>query len=193
MEDILDVYELPYDEKHPVVCMDEKPYQLLGEIREPLPMIPGSDQKTDSEYVRKGTVSIFAFVEPLGGVHHVSVREHRTATDWAEEIRYLVDNMYPDAEKIILVMDNLNTHKPSSLYKRYPAEEARRIIKKLEIHYTPKHGSWLNIAEIEQLSSELSAWETERNTVAAKVNWHFRTSDARTKLSSLYPTFTTAS
>ena len=210
MEDILDVYELPYDEKHPVVCMDEKPYHLLGEIREPLPMIPGSDQKTDSEYVRNGTVSIFAFVEPLGGVHHVSVREHRTATDWAEEIRYLVDNMYPDAEKIILVMDNLNTHKPSSLYKRYPAEEARRIIKKLEIHYTPKHGSWLNIAEIElnvmtrqclnrriaeieQLSSELSAWETERNTLAAKVNWHFRTNDARIKLSSLYPTFTTAS
>ena len=173
-------------------------------------MIPGSDQKTDSEYVRNGTVSIFAFVEPLGGVHHVSVREHRTATDWAEEIRYLVDNMYPDAEKILLVMDNLNTHKPSSLYKRYPAEEARRIIKKLEIHYTPKHGSWLDIAEIElnvmtrqclsrriaeieRLCSELSALETERNTLAAKVNWHFRTHDARIKLSSLYPTFTTAS
>ena len=204
------MYELPYDEKHSVVCMDEKSYQLLGEIREPLPMIPGSDQKTDSEYVRNGTVSIFAFVEPLGGVHHVSVREHRTATDWAEEIRYLVDNMYPDAEKILLVMDNLNTHKPSSLYKRYPAEEARRIIKKLEIHYTPKHGSWLDIAEIElnvmtrqclsrriaeieQLRSELSAWETERNTLAAKVNWHFRPHDARIKLRSLYPTFTTAS
>ena len=173
-------------------------------------MIPGSDQKTNSEYVRNGTVSIFAFVEPLGGVHHVSVREHRTATDWAEEIRYLVDNMYPDAEKILLVMDNLNTHKPSSLYKRYPAEEERRIIKKLEIHYTPKHCSWLDIAEIElnvmtrqclsrriaeieQLRSELSAWETERNTLVAKVNWHFRTHDARIKLSSLYPTFTTAS
>ena len=140
MEDVLDVYELPYDEKCPVVCMGEKPYQLLGEAREFLPMIPGSDRKTDSEYVRNGTVSIFAFVEPLGGTHHVSVREHRTAIDWAEEIRYLVDIMYPDAEKIILVMDNLNTHKPASLYKRYPPEEARRIIKKLEIHYTPKHG-----------------------------------------------------
>ena len=120
-----------------------------GDARESLPMIPGSDRKTDSEYVRSGTVSIFAFVEPLGGMHHVSVREHRTAVDWAEEIKYLVDVMYPDAEKIILVMDDLNTHKVSSLYKRYPPEEARRIIKKLEIHYTPKHGSWLDIAEIE--------------------------------------------
>lgn len=210
MEDVLDVYELAYEEKRPVVCMDEKPYRLLGDAREPLPMVPGSDRKTDSEYVRNGTASIFAFVEPLGGAHHVSVREHRTAIDWAEEIKYLVDVMYRDAEKIILVMDNLNTHKASSLYKRYPPEEARRIIKKLEIHYTPKHGSWLNIAEIELnvmsrqclsrriaeiglLRSELSAWEVERNTVAAKVNWHFRTKDARIKLSSLYPTFTTAS
>lgn len=210
MEDILDVYELPYDKKYPVVCMDEKPYQLLGESREPLPMVPGSDRKIDSEYVRNGTVSIFAFVEPLGGVHHVSVREHRRAVDWAEEIKYLVDVMYPDAEKIILVMDNLNTHKPSSLYKRYSPEEARRIIKKLEIHYTPKHGSWLDVAEIElnvmtrqclsrrisdieQLRSELSAWEIERNILAAKVNWHFRTNDARIKLSSLYPAYTTAS
>ena len=210
MEDVLDVYELPYDEKYPVVCMDEKPYQLLGESREPLPMIPGNDRKIDSEYVRNGTVSIFAFVEPLGGVHHVSVRGHRTAVDWAEEIKYLVDVMYPDAKKIILVMDNLNTHKPSSLYKRYSPEEARRIIKKLEIHYTPKHGSWLDVAEIElnvmtrqclnrrisdieQLRRELSAWEIERNILAAKVNWHFRTNDARIKLSSLYPAYTTAS
>lgn len=210
MEDVLDVYELPYDEKYPVVCMDEKPYQLLWESREHLPMIPGSDRKTDSEYVRNGTVSIFAFVEPLGGVHHVSVRGHRTAVDWAEEIKYLVDVMYPDAKKIILVMDNLNTHKPSSLYKRYSPEEARRIIKKLEIHYTPKHGSWLDVAEIElnvmtrqclnrrisdieQLRRELSAWEIERNILAAKVNWHFRTNDDRIKLSSLYPAYTTAS
>ena len=210
MEDVLDIYELPYDEKYPVVCMDEKPYQLLGESREPLPMIPVSDWKIDSEYVRNGTVSIFAFVEPLGGVHHVSVREHRTAVDWAEEIKYLVDVMYPDAKKIILVMDNLNTHKPSSLYKRYSPEEARRIIKRLEIHYTPKHGSWLDVAEIElnvmtrqclnrrisdieQLRRELSAWEIERNILAAKVNWHFRTNDARIKLSSLYPAYTTAS
>ena len=210
MEDVLDVYERPYDESRPMVCMDEKPYQLLGEARGPLPMRPGDDQKLDSEYVRHGTCSIFVFTEPLAGRRHVSVREHRTSEDWAEEIKYLSDVMYPDAEKIILVMDNLNTHKPASLYKRYPPAEARRIIRRLEIHYTPKHGSWLDIAEIElnvmtrqclnrriaeieQLRSELSAWETERNTVAAKVNWHFRTSDARTKLSSLYPTFTTAS
>lgn len=210
MEDVLDIYELPYDPKRPVVCMDEKPYQLLGDAREPLLMRPGDDLKIDSEYIRNGTCSIFSLVEPLGGKHHVSVREHRTAYDWAEEIKYLADVMYPEAEKIILVMDNLNTHKPASLYKRYPAEEARRIIRRLEIHYTPKHGSWLNIAEIElnvmtrqclsrridnitELCKELSAWKAERNTLAAKVVWQFRTKDARIKLSSLYPTFTTAS
>ena len=173
-------------------------------------MRPGDDRKVDSEYIRNGTCSIFAFVEPLAGKHHVSVRERRTAVDWAEEIKYLVDTMYPDAEKIILVMDNLNTHKPASLYKKYPAAEARRIIKRLEIHYTPKHGSWLNIAEIElnvmtrqclsrriedihNLSSELVSWETERNTMATKVDWQFKTSDARIKLSSLYPKFSAAS
>lgn len=207
MEDVLDVYELPYNEKRPVVCMDEKPYQLLGEVREPLCMRPGDDLKTDSEYVRNGTCSIFVFTEPLGGIRHVSVRSRRTAIDWAEEIRYLSDVMYPSAEKIILVMDNLNTHKPSSLYKAFPPSEARRIIKRLEIHYTPKHGSWLDIAEIElnvmtrqclsrridnieSLKNELSTWETNRNTVAAKINWQFTTTDARVKLVSLYPTYT---
>ncbi len=206
MEDILDVYERPYNPALPVVCMDEKPYQLLGEARQPLPMRPGDHQKIDSEYVRNGTCSIFAFIEPLGGKHHVSVREHRTATNWAEEIKYLSDVMYPDAEKIVLVMDNLNTHKVASLYKRYPAAEARRITKRLEIHYTPKHGSWLDIAEIElnvmtrqclsrridnidRLRAELAAWESDRNAVAARVNWQFRTSDARIKLQSLYPSF----
>lgn len=204
MEDVLDVYEMPYNPSVPVVCMDEKPYQLLGEARESWAMRPGDNKKIDSEYIRNGTCSIFAFVEPLGGKHHVSVREHRTAVDWAEEIKYLVDEMYPDAEKIILVMDNLNTHKPSSLYKKYKPEEARRIIRKLEIHYTPKHGSWLDIAEIElnimtrqclnrridsieKLTSELAAWEKERNENHSKVNWHFRTKDARVKLISLYP------
>ena len=204
MEDILDVYELPYDPLCPVVCMDEKPYQLLGEARDSWAMRPGDNKKIDSEYVRNGTCSIFAFIEPLGGRHRVSVREHRTAVDWAEEIKYLVDEMYPNTEKIILVMDNLNTHKPASLYKRYPPEEARRIIRKLEIHYTPKHGSWLDIAEIElnvitrqclsrridsidKLRSELSAWEKERNSNHATVNWQFRTKDARIKLISLYP------
>ena len=204
MEDVLDVYELPYNPQRPVVCMDEKPYQLLGEVRESWAMRPGNNKKIDSEYVRNGTCSIFAFVEPLGGCHHVSVREHRTAVDWAEEIKYLVDVMYPDVDKIILVMDNLNTHKPSSLYKKYPPEEARRIIKKLEIHYTPKHGSWLDIAEIElnvmtrqclsrridsieNLRHELAAWEVERNRKKSNVNWQFRTKDARIKLASLYP------
>ena len=204
MEDVLDVYEMPYNPSVPVVCMDEKPYQLLGEARESRAMRPGDNKKIDSEYIRNGTCSIFAFIEPLGGKHHVSVREHRTAVDWAEEIKYLVDEMYPDAEKIILVMDNLNTHKPSSLYKKYKPEEARRIIRKLEIHYTPKHGSWLDIAEIElnimtrqclnrridsieKLTSELAAWEKERNENHSKVNWHFRTKDATVKLISLYP------
>ena len=204
MEDVLDVYELPYNPMRPVVCMDEKPYQLLGDAREPLPMRPGNDRKTDSEYVRKGTCSIFAFVEPLGGKHHVSVHEHRTAIDLALEIQYLADEMYPDAEKIILVMDNLNTHKPASLYKAFPPAEARRIIKRLEIHYTPKHGSWLDMAEIELnvmsrqcldrrietidlLRTELSAWETERNQNNSKIQWHFQSGNAREKLISLYP------
>jgi hypothetical protein len=204
MEDILDVYELPYDPDCPVVCMDEKPYQLLGEARESWAMRPGNNKKVDSEYVRNGTCSIFAFIEPLAGRHHTSVREHRTAVDWAEEIKYLVDEMYPDVGKIILVMDNLNTHKPASLYKKYPPEEARRIIRKLEIHYTPKHGSWLDIAEIElnvmtrqclsrriesidALRNELAAWEHERNCRQTTVNWQFTTKEARIKLVSLYP------
>ena len=174
MEDVLDVYELPYDPRHPVVCMDEKPYQLLDDARETLPMRPGDIQKVDSEYVRNSTRGIFAFVEPLGGRHHTSVHEHRTALDWAEEIKYLVDVMYPDAERIILVMDNLNTHKPASLYKKYPPEEARRIIKKLEIHYTPKHGSWLDMAEIELnvltrqcLSRRIGTLDALRSEIAA--------------------------
>lgn len=204
MEDVLDVYELPYNPDVPVVCMVEKPYQLLGEARDSWAMRPGDNKKVDYEYVRNGTCSIFAFVEALAGKHHVSVREHRTAIDWAEEIKYLVDIMYPDKKKIIIVMDNLNKHKASSLYKAFPAEEARRIIKKLEIHYTPKHGSWLDIAEIELnvmtrqclsrriesidiLRTELAAWENERNSSSAKVNWQFTAKDARIKLISLYP------
>ena len=210
MEDVLDVYERPYDPSRPVVCMDEKPYQLLGEVRNSWAMRPGDNKKVDSEYTRNGTCSIFAFIEPLGGRHHTSVREHRTAVDWAEEIKYMADVMYPDAKKIVLVMDNLNTHKPASLYKKYPPEEARRILKKLEIHYTPKHGSWLDIAEIElnvmtrqclsrrienieTLRKELKAWEDERNANSAKVNWHFTNDKARLKLTSLYPDFSNPS
>ena len=204
MEDVLDVYERPYNPLVPVVCMDEKPYQLLGEAREPLSMRPGEDQTVDSEYVRNGTCSIFVCVEPLGGKRHVNVRVRRTAIDWAEEIRYLVDVQYPDADKVVLVMDNLNTHKTSSLYKRYPPAEARRICNRLEIHYTPKHGSWLNIAEIELnvmtrqclsrrieeiqlLICELQKWEYGRNQNTAKISWQFTVSDARIKLVSLYP------
>lgn len=204
MEDILDIYEMPYNPVIPVVCMDEKPYQILGEVRDSWAMRPGDDKKVDSEYTRNGTCSIFAFIEPLGGKHHVSVRKRRTAKDWAEEMKYLSDVMYPDAEKIILVMDNLNIHNPSSLYKAFPPEEARRIIKRFEIHYTPKHGSWLDIAEIElnvmtrqclsrriasieHLQKELSAWEKERNSSQVNVNWQFKTNNARTKLVSLYP------
>ena len=149
MEDVLDVYERPYDPSRPVVCMDEKPYHLLGEARQSWAMRPGDDKKVDSEYVRNGTCSIFAFVEPLGGRHHVCALQHRTATDWALQIKYLVDVMYPDVEKITLVMDNLNTHAPSSLYKAFAPHEANRIWKRLEVHYAPKHGSWLDIAEIE--------------------------------------------
>lgn len=209
MEDVLDVYELPYNPMRPVVCMDEKPYQLLEDARKPLPMRLGNNQKIDFEYKRNGTCSIFAFVEPLGGKHHIRVHEHRTAIDWANEIKYLSDEMFPDAEKIILVMDNLNTHKASSLYKAFPPTEARRIIKRLEIHYTPKHGSWLNMAEIElnvmtrqclsrridtidRLKRELCAWERERNQDTAKIQWHFQTGDAREKLISLYPVIPSA-
>ena len=206
MEDILDVYESPRDPNRPLVCMDEKPYQLLGEVREPLPMRPGDSQKIDSEYVRNGTCSIFVFTAPLEGIRHVSVLEHRTALDWAEQIKYLCDEMFPHAEKIVLVMDNLNTHKPSSLYKRFHPSEARRLLKRLEIHYTPKHGSWLDIAEIElnvmtrqclarrienidDLRTQLKAWEFYRNDNCSTSNLHFTTAHARTKLISLYPTF----
>ena len=177
MVDGLDVYERPYDPDYPVICMDEKPYQLLGEAREPKDMKPGNDKKIDSEYVRNGTCSIFAFVEP--------------------------DNR-PEAKKIVLVMDNLNTHKIASLYKKYDPETARSIRRKLEIHYTPKHGSWLDMAEIELnmmtrqclnrriqdisiLRKELSAWETDKNDESKKIVWQFRTEDARVKLISLYP------
>lgn len=206
MEDILDVYEMPYDPQLPVVCMDEKPYQLLEESREPLPMRPGDIKKIDSEYKRNGTCSIFVFTEPLAGWRHVMARSQRRAVDWAEEIKYLLDECYKDYEKVILVMDNLNVHAEASLYKRYSPQEARRLAKKLEIHYTPVHGSWLNIAEIElnamtrqclarrvgtleELNQELEVWEQERNTACKTVNWHFQTEDAREKLVSLYPKF----
>lgn len=204
MEDILDIYELPYNSEVPVICMDEKPYQLLGESREALPMCPGNAKKTDFEYVRQGTCSIFVFTEPLADWRHVTARNQRRAVDWAEEIKYLLDECCKNHDKVIVVIDNRNLHAVVSLYKRYISEEARRLAKKLEIHYTPVHGSWLNIAEIElnamtrqclarrvetleELNKELHAWERERNSSTKTVNWHFKTEDAREKLISLYP------
>jgi len=144
MEDILDVYSMPYDENMPVICMDEKPYQLLDDVRDPIPMKPGSPRKIDSEYIREGTCSIFIFTEPLTGWHYVVARERRTKADWAYELQKLLTVHYPDTDKIILVMDNLNTHDISSLYTVFPPVLARSLAKRLEIHYTPKHGSWLN-------------------------------------------------
>lgn len=206
MEDILDLYQQPFDETYPVVCMDEKPYQLLDDARASIPMEPGNPERQDSDYVRKGTCSIFVFTEPLAGWRHVTVSERRTKVDWANQVRDLLDNHYPNTPKIRLVMDNLNTHSISSLYEAFPPEVARSLAKRLEIHYTPKHGSWLNIAEIElsamsrqclvrrislitSLRAELSAWETERNKNQKGVDWQFTTDDARIKLKRLYPQF----
>jgi hypothetical protein len=185
--------------------MDEKPFQMLGEVREAIPMKPGEVEKVDSEYEREGTCSIFIFTEPLAGWRYAEAFEHRTKKDWAHRVKWVLDNQYPDAEKVVLVMDNLNTHVTSSFYETFPAEEAFRLSQRLEIHYTPKHGSWLDIAEIElsalaiqclgkrrissieALNRELMAWETKRNTNQKGVDWHFTTDDARVKLKRLYP------
>ena len=206
MEDVLDVYQRPYNPEIPVICMDEKPYQLLDEKLEPLPIKPGSVKKTDCEYVRNGTCSIFIFVEPLAGLRHAEALEHRTKIDFAHQVKSFIDKHYPNHEKIILVSDNLNTHNISSFYEAFDPETARQLSRKIEFHHTPKHGSWLNIAEIElsvlskqclkiripsldKLNNELSAWERYRNSTSNKVNWHFSTADARVKLTSLYPKF----
>lgn len=206
MEDVLEVYSRPYDEKNPVICMDEKPYQLLDEYIEPIPM--GKDnrtQKYDCEYVRKGTCSIFMFTEPLAGWREAHALPHRTAIDWAHQMKWLIDEEYPNAEKIVLVMDNLNTHAIASFYKAFLPPEAQRLAQKLEIHYTPKHGSWLDIAEIElsaltaqsllgvripsldALNDILAKWHTNRNNTQKGVSWHFTCCDARIKLKHLYP------
>lgn len=206
MEDVLDVYHRPYDEICPVICMDEKPVQLLSETREPIPMKIGDPKREDYEYVRNGTCSIFVFTEPLGGWRSAQVSERRTRKDWAQQVRQLLEVNYPKAPKVCLIMDNLNTHSIASLYETFPPEEARKLAKRLEIHYTPKHGSWLNVAEIELnvmtsqclgrrfadigvLANELSSWQVMRNTSHKSVNWHFSTQDARVKLRRLYPVF----
>ena len=204
MEDILDLYQQPYDPEYPVICMDEKPYQLLGETRQPIPMKRGRPKRQDDEYIRNGTCCIFLFTEALTGWRHTSAQEHRTKVDWAHQVRHLLEVEYPECSKVRLVMDNLNTHSISSLYEAFPPEIARSLVKRLEIHHTPKHGSWLNIAEIElsamtkqclerridsitSLDHELTSWETARNSLQKGVDWQFTTPDARIKLKRLYP------
>ena len=206
MEDVLAVYQRPYDEDFPVVCMDEKPFQLLEERFEPIPMSKSNHkEKYDCEYERKGSCSIFVFTEPLTGWRNAEAHEQRTSEDWAKQIKWLLDNEYPTVKKVALVMDNLNTHNISSLYKIFPPEEAFRLSQRLEIHYTPKHGSWLDIAEIElsalatqclgmrrissieTLNAELAAWQSARNAAQRGVDWQFTTKDARNKLKRLYP------
>ena len=204
MEDVLDLYCQPYDEAYPVICMDEKPYQLLDEVRKSIPMSPGKPRKIDAEYVRNGTCSIFVYSEPLRGWEYAHARKRRTKVDWAMEIRWLLEEKYPRAKKIRLVSDNLNTHVVSALYEAFPAPEARNLAKRLEMHHTPKHGSWLNIAEIvistlarqclcrripnlDRLAKELMAWNQDCNSVQKPVNWQFTTDDARVKLKHLYP------
>lgn len=204
LEDVLDVYQRPCDQTAPVVCMDEMPVQLLKETRVPIPAQPGRPRRVDYEYERNGTANIFMFVEPLAGWRQTLVTERRTAVDWAVAVRDLVDNRYADARVIVLVMDNLNTHTLGSLYEAFPPAEARRIAKRLEIHYTPKHGSWLNMAEnelsalsrqclarrigaIEDLRSEVQAWEATRNTEQIQLRWRFTIDQARIKLRNVYP------
>lgn len=204
MEDVLDVYTWTYDPKHPQVCFDERPKQLVGEIRKPIRPVPGQPSRYDYEYKRNGVANIFIMFEPLAGKRYVEVTERRTKKDWAQCMRQLADEIYPKVEKIVLVMDNLNTHTKASLYEAFEPAEARRIADKLEIHYTPKHGSWLNMAEIElsvmsrqclaermgsveHLEREVLAWANKRNGKEVKVDWYFNTTDTRIKLKKLYP------
>ena len=206
MEDILDVYQRPYDALKPVVNMDEHPVQLVKETRDVIATRRGQPERYDFEYERNGTAVNFMFTEPLSGWRKVRVRPRKTALDWAQEIKDLLDTDYPEAETVVLVCDNLNTHTPAALYKAFSPEEARRLARRLEIHYTPKHGSWLNIAEIEMsvlsnqclneripdiesLKEQVSAWTNDRNNTSKSVNWQFTTDDARIKLKKLYPEY----
>jgi hypothetical protein len=204
MEDVLDVYHRPYDPARPVVCLDETSKQLIGEAREPLPPAPGRVERYDSVYVRNGVANLFLAFEPLAGWRHVGVTDTRTRRDWAHFVRELVDGRYREAEKVVLVMDQLNTHSKASLYEAFPPAEAARVAARLEVHHTPKHGSWLNMAEIElsalgrdlperlgeraALVGHVSAWEGRRNGDGVKADWQFTTADARIKLRKLYPT-----
>ena len=204
MEDVLEVYTRPYDAQRPQVCVDETSKQLVAETRMPIPAAPGQPERVDYEYERQGTANLFMVFEPLAGRRQVKVTERRTAVDFAQLLRELIDEQYPQAEKVVLVMDNLNTHKPASLYEAFEPAEARRLLKRLEIHYTPKHGSWLNMAETEfsvlarqcldrripdptTLIQEVAAWQQQRNAAECRVDWRFTTEDARIKLKRLYP------
>jgi len=206
MEEVLDVYTRSYDTEHVLVCMDETTKQQIMEVRRPVTQKPGRTYRYDSEYKRNGVSNLFMLLAPLESWRHVEVTDQRTKVDWAKVVKQLVDEHFPEAKKIILVMDNLNTHSPSSLYEAFSPEEAKRILDKLEIHYTPKHGSWLNMAEIELsvlgrqclsrripdqqvLRREVAAWEKGRNKKGATVDWRFTTDDARIKLKRLYPSF----
>jgi hypothetical protein len=204
MEDILDLYAEPYDLRYPVVCFDESPYQLVSEVRQPLSVAPGRPVRYDYEYRREGTCNLFMFLQPLQGWRHIKVTARRTAQDFAHCMQDLVDHHFPKAQLISVVLDNLNTHTPAALYDTFTPTEARRILCKLDLRYTPKHGSWLNMAEIEfavvakqcldqripdqmTVCQELADWETHRNAAQATVNWQFTTAQARRKLRGLYP------
>jgi hypothetical protein len=204
MEDVLDLYAEPYNPCLPVVCFDERPYQLVGETQTPLPLVPGHPQRYDYEYKRNGSCNLFTYLQPLVGWRHVVVSERRTHRDFAARMKELVDVHFPAAEKIRVVVDNLNIHTPAAFYQTFDPTEARRLVCRLEFHYTPKHGSWLNMVEAEiailsrqclaqripeagRLQYELAAWETARNERKATVKWQFQTADARTKLKRLYP------
>jgi transposase len=208
MEDILELYHRPYDPNKPLICMDETSKQLVKETRMPIAAIAGQPARYDYEYERNGVCNIFMFYEPFGGKRYVSITNRRTKRDWAIQIKELLDVRFPTQEKIVLVMDNLNTHNGSSLYETFSPKEARRLLNRLELHYTPKHGSWLNIAEIELrvlsgqclnrripdrqvLENEVAAWQDQRNFKQAKVDWRFSNDDARIKLKRLYPTLLT--
>jgi len=204
MEDVLDLYTLPYDPAYPQVCMDELSKQLIGETRVPLPPAPGHVARCDYEYVRLGVANLFIFFEPLGGWRHLTVTARRTKQDWALFMHEVLEQYYPEAKKVVVVMDNLNTHTPASFYEVFEPQRAKALAERLEIHYTPKHASWLNIAEIElsvlarqglahniatieELARQATAWQTQRNRQVGTVNWQFRTADARIKLKRLYP------
>ena len=204
MEDILDVYQRPYDPDYPVVCMDESTKQLIGEVTDPIAMTGNHCELIDHEYVRNGVATIFAEVEPLGGRRHIEITQSRTAKDWAGFVQKMLDERYPNVKKVILVLDNLNTHKIASFYEAFPAEEAKRLSDRLELHFTPVHGSWLNICEIElsvlgrqclnrrienmeTITSEVKKWQQDRNNKKATIDWQFTNEKARIKLKRLYP------